>query len=431
MDPREGSSKDVFRRSGKTLRSPTTATRESQGGSVSPELEVPQESRKRKEITPPTAMTKKPCEDLAIEEEDIVVEREPQGDYKDMIELLKTTCNDLLQWGSSQFKSKKITNIQHGVIKTKLEEMNLAMSGLERETYFMAGRLAERIRIEQEIVVPRAEGAPTYAEAARIIKMPKVSGVPKLVPPNVMFVRSKDEKVNVEEVKKIIKSSIKPSKIGVNIKKVVKTARGLMIETDGATQLDKIKSCSELTDKGLVFDKPVKKLPRIMIYDVDVPDEVNEFVEEVFEQNMSQELMTYEEFKSNFRVVHKYKKRDPRESRQTIVVECSAKVRNELRRRDRIYIGWQSCRIKDYNPVVRCYKCQSFGHVAKYCRQKDRCSHCAEEHELKSCKNLEQPARCVNCLTVKKEANHQINSPKCPEFIRATRIAYERIDYGY
>jgi len=35
--------------------------------------------------------------------------------------------------------------------------------------------------------------------------------------------------------------------------------------------------------------------------------------------------------------------------------------------------------------LVQCFKCCSYGHIAKNCRAKTRCGHCSESHETRSC----------------------------------------------
>lgn len=152
-----------------------------------------------------------------------------------------------------------------------------------------------------------------------------------------MFVRHSDEK-NLDDVKQLIKTSIKPSKLGVNIKRVVKTARGVLIETEGAAQLDKIRDCNKLKDNGLIFDKPRRRSPRLMIYDVD-----KDLINEIYEQNMCETGIDVENFTKEFKCVHRYKRKDPKDTRVTLVIECTARIHNILRSRDRLYIGWQSC----------------------------------------------------------------------------------------
>jgi hypothetical protein len=59
----------------------------------------------------------------------------------------------------------------------------------------------------------------------------------------------------------------------------------------------------------------------------------------------------------------------------------------EAHLRDRsVYLGWLSCRVKDYAKVTKCYKCQRYGHVAKYCKggltPRQQLATCCQQHFL-------------------------------------------------
>lgn len=77
-----------------------------------------------------------------------------------------------------------------------------------------------------------------------------------------------------------------------------------------------------------------------MVYDVDMPDNENELVEDIYEQNFKESNIDLETFKAEFEYVYKYKKRDTKDTRVSLVIQCSAKVRNLIRTRGKIYIGW-------------------------------------------------------------------------------------------
>ena len=65
---------------------------------------------------------------------------------------------------------------------------------------------------------------------------------------------------------------------------------------------------------------------------------------------------------------------------------------------------------KQPNPVVRCYACQQFGHIAKNCKAVPKCVVCAGSHKSNySCSN---PIRCGNC-----DGNHLSSYNRCPVFI--------------
>ena len=65
--------------------------------------------------------------------------------------------------------------------------------------------------------------------------------------------------------------------------------------------------------------------------------------------------------------------------------------------------------------VVRCYRCQSFGHLAKVCNTHRRCELCAGLHEFdeQCCGEV----RCANC-----GGNHPASSAKCPAYISRYEI---------
>ena len=70
---------------------------------------------------------------------------------------------------------------------------------------------------------------------------------------------------------------------------------------------------------------------------------------------------------------------------------------------------------RSFEPI-RCFLCNNFhGKVAKFCKQKVKCGHCAGDHSLKDCsvKNDETKAKCVNC-----EQSHPSNDKNCPVYLQ-------------
>src|SRR5436190_13558661 len=149
---------------------------------------------------------------------------------------------------------------------------------------------------------------------------------------------------------------------------------------------------------------------------------------------MGDSLIRKEEFDQEFVMRHKHNDARSSGKRVHIVAECSVRVRTWLRGKERIFIGWQSCRVKDYVDVARCYKCQRYGHVAKHCSsEKPSCSHCAMEHDYKDCpdKNKKEKACCVNCKREKREnTKHEAGWRKCPSYEKAVKRQNGKTDYG-
>lgn len=68
-------------------------------------------------------------------------------------------------------------------------------------------------------------------------------------------------------------------------------------------------------------------------------------------------------------------------------------------------------------PVVKCYSCLRFGHVASQCRGKLRCSRCGSDgHGFENCPS--ETSECIHCSS----KNHHANSRKCPAYVRQHNI---------
>ena len=66
---------------------------------------------------------------------------------------------------------------------------------------------------------------------------------------------------------------------------------------------------------------------------------------------------------------------------------------------EKITIGFQEHKVRLYvPPALQCYKCRRFGdHIAKFCRSKERCARCGQEHPTKDCQVEKKDYKCVNC----------------------------------
>ena len=80
----------------------------------------------------------------------------------------------------------------------------------------------------------------------------------------------------------------------------------------------------------------------------------------------------------------------------------------------KIKVGWSVCRLREYSPIPRCYRCFHLGHMArKCCNPIDRSSLCtrcgAGGHVAKSCTN--DPS-CMFC-----KGAHTVLSTTCPKYL--------------
>lgn len=103
-----------------------------------------------------------------------------------------------------------------------------------------------------------------------------------------------------------------------------------------------------------------------------------------------------------------------------LVLELDDQDAKILIRQGRIKLGFNSCRVLPYLPIIRCGKCQTYGHTEEKCTQKPLCRYCACNHGKRVCyfKNYPEQHKCINCYGSPNYFPHDAASPDCPEFQR-------------
>lgn len=95
------------------------------------------------------------------------------------------------------------------------------------------------------------------------------------------------------------------------------------------------------------------------------------------------------------------------ESRRTNTVVLTFAPNTD--RPEKINLGFTRHETIDYvETPPRCFKCQRYGHVAKYCRGDQRCKRCGGPHDFKTC-TCRENFLCANC-----SGGHPASYSKCP-----------------
>lgn len=106
---------------------------------------------------------------------------------------------------------------------------------------------------------------------------------------------------------------------------------------------------------------------------------------------------------------------------QTIDVSVPASIVNKIG--PRIRIGYTTCKVKTLIKIMKCYKCQGFGHLRANCPNEEKsgkCWKCGEGgHTKQECSG--QP-KCFLCVG-ETEDNHVSGSYKCHAYQRALHAA--------
>ncbi|XP_023235511.1 uncharacterized protein LOC111634910 [Centruroides sculpturatus] len=265
----------------------------------------------------------------------------------------------------------------------------------------------------------------SYAEMAK--KATPTSGskavTPKKRPQKILFVRPEapGDAKDSDEIKTKFIHAIDPRKEGIRFRQIRKLrTKGLMVQVETDEDARRLLQNNKLKEIGLKTEPLNKRNPRVIIYDVPRNIDDGELPEVI--QSMNPEIFVCKDRKHELKPLFKTGKR--RDEQVNWVMEVSPELRLKLLGHERLFIDYYSCKVKDYIAVSRCFKCQSFGHVAKFCRDSaDTCSHCTEEgHKFSDCPRKKEAAKCAACKMIGKPHNHSRNSKQCTSY----KVAIEK-----
>lgn len=140
----------------------------------------------------------------------------------------------------------------------------------------------------------------------------------------------------------------------------------------------------------------------------------------IFELRRQNPWMTNLEFKR----VREYTVKTDSGPYMNLIISCDLVVQEILIKKASCIFGINSCKIFEYIDVLRCIKCQRFGHFVRDCTFNETCRKCHQQHSTKTC-ILPTINKCSNCIIEnKKGANfnskHRTSDERCP--LRVERI---------
>ena len=232
-----------------------------------------------------------------------------------------------------------------------------------------------------------------------------------------------------EATKEVLMENLAPAKEKIRISGLKKISNNrVVVETTTKEEMERVLKNEKLQEAGLVAGIPAKKRPMIIVYDVPAQLNEEEFLAALRQQNLQN--LSRAKFKEEVRLSHKTGTKD--QTTDNRVIEVTPAIRETLLKQDRVYIGWSSLRVRDFISVSRCYKCQSYGHVSKYCRAaNETCGHCGGEgHAFKCCPKVNDAPTCINCKRASRPCEHSSRSPECPAYKIALSNHLSKFDYG-
>lgn len=226
-----------------------------------------------------------------------------------------------------------------------------------------------------------------------------------------------------------IKNNVNPRNLNISVNNTKPIKGGMLINCDDMVSLNKLKSAvTEKFGNKFSVSESRKFNPRLLIKNVNMTITNNENTLSEICGNTIFENLEHVNIKIIANIVQKFT--------QNIVIEVSPSVRNLIISKGYLFIGWEKYYVEDYVRVLRCYRCQRYGHTKKDCQDSNPvcCPLCTENHELKEC--VATTKKCNNCVLYNKRnkselpTDHACTDVRCPVYINQLNLLKSRINYG-
>lgn len=227
-----------------------------------------------------------------------------------------------------------------------------------------------------------------------------------------LIVKPKNQNVKYADVEKDIKNNCDVVALKVNVNNTKRIKNGVLISCDDDNSLNALKTAlnSQIGD-NYEFATPSVLNPRIIIYSVQA-DEITDNLQFINNLIVKNDLMVAN--RNDCKFVTKFKSRNC----VNVVIEINPGLYKQILDKGYLFVGWKKCLVKENLHLVRCFKCNKYGHVIKNCKSKDFvCGKCSGPHNTKECNS--ENLTCANCTFYndKNKTNvsvdHAVGSPSC------------------
>lgn len=171
--------------------------------------------------------------------------------------------------------------------ETALDSLD-AMITLISQLNAKVARLEGKLEAKKEIRTKNTKEYTSYANVTKKLFAPKIQSQATNISPTskVVIIKPKDQQTitTLEQAKKELYKNFDPKKKKAKIKNVKKTRNDLLIEAETDEDLDKISQNKRLL-KRFDISEPMKRRPKLLLYDVPKDMTEDEVSIAVFQQN--------------------------------------------------------------------------------------------------------------------------------------------------
>lgn len=280
----------------------------------------------------------------------------------------------------------------------------------------LEGRLEERRELDNLLRQTRVIDAKTTNGAAQPVLTSRSSPTYAIVVRNAA---GNDAASNDDLKQRVLDIGREVGPVKVKSVRTLKDG-GVAVVASSRADVQKIRAAPQFAAAGLALTDPKMSEPKLLISDVPADVTNERLIGEVLPSNLATVAKADE--LQRCRVVSRMARTG---GTANVVVEVPEKLGRYLVNEGRLYIEFNSCRVREYHSVTQCYGCGSFGHLLARCTLGRLCHNCGEAgHESSACTTA---AKCRNCSLGGLPAGHRVNSVRCPYFVKESERRRNRV----
>jgi hypothetical protein len=240
-----------------------------------------------------------------------------------------------------------------------------------------------------------------------------------------LLVKGAKDGESAKEIMKEIKKKVSPK--SAKIRGTKETNKGnIIIECENQ---EAVKELKEKVEKSIGPNANVeiigKRKPKVKVMGMEgqfTKEEIEDYLVE-----MNGDLFNSRE---QFNIVHIFSTTN----NNGFKMEVDPEVYKLVMKKKSVMIGWFPCRVQECLDIMRCFKCQEFGHKSMNCTSEEViCAKCGGKHDYRTCQS--EVEQCVNCVKVNNatkmnlDVNHMAWSNTCGVLRRKEDLERRRVDY--
>lgn len=272
----------------------------------------------------------------------------------------------------------------------------------------------------------RGREPPTSVSTDHLNPEPRHKKSPETSTRHTVLVESVDPRHTSDDVIKKVKAEVDVVKLGIGVNSLRKV-RGQKILVGCDTAEDQRALREAVMGLGIGLSAATQSLKNPLLKFAGVTNDLTDakIIEAITNQNKSL-LGELARTELDLKIVRRATGRIPEVS--NVIAQVSPALWSCLRDQ-KVRIGFQIIPTYDQTPVIQCYRCLEFGHVARFCKNEVVCGYCAGSHDTRNCAKREEYPVCKTCNNHQRDSCHPAYSSLCPEWQKWDKLARSSTNY--